>query len=123
MPCPIVPFLRPQEALAALPQLDPGITVTNFSITEMNGIDLLHQAHAVHPALNASMITGHQIELGWQDLSDLPGLRAILFKPVSWRELANQIIQYWPDGNPPEFRSELPRPTGEQPVGLRPPSA
>ena len=99
--CPIVPFARPQDALAALRQLDPGIVVTDYSMPAMNGIDFLFRAHALCPTLNAIMITGHQIELGWRDLSHVPGLRATFFKPVSSRELAHQIIQNWPDKNPP----------------------
>jgi DNA-binding NtrC family response regulator len=112
--CPVVPFTHPNEALAALPQLEPGMVVTDFSMTEMNGIDFLYRAHAVYPRLNAIMITGHQIELGWQDLSHIPGLRAILFKPVSWRELASQIIQNWPDKNPPALKTDSP---GATPTG------
>jgi len=105
--CPIVPFNQPQEALAALGQLNPGMVVTDFSMAEMNGIEFLYRAHTILPELTAIMITGHQIELGWQDLSHVPGLRALLFKPISWRELANQIIQNWPDGNPPTVTAEF----------------
>jgi DNA-binding NtrC family response regulator len=105
--CPIVPFSRPHDAIAALRQLDPGMIVTDFSMPAMNGIDFLYRAHAICPALHAIMITGHQIELGWRDLSHVPGLRAILFKPISWRELASQIIQNWPDKNPPVSTADV----------------
>jgi putative two-component system response regulator len=104
--CLIAPFTRPADALAALPRLDPGIIITDFSMPEMNGIDFLYRVRAIGSTARAIMITGHQIELGWQDLSHVPGLRATLFKPVGWRELAEQIIQHWPDQNPPGLKAD-----------------
>ena len=44
--CPIVPFTRPEDALAALPGLNPGMIVTDFSMQGMNGIDFLYRAQA-----------------------------------------------------------------------------
>jgi len=35
----------------------------------MNGIDFLYRAQATASTIGAIMITGHQIELAWQDLS------------------------------------------------------
>jgi CheY-like chemotaxis protein len=99
--CPIVSFTLPLEALAALPRLNPGMIVTDFSMPVMNGIDFLHAARAAGSTAAAIMITGHQIELDWQDLSHVPGLHATLFKPVGWRQLAEKIIEFWPDQNPP----------------------
>ena len=103
--CPIVPFTRPQDALAALPPLDPGMIVTDFSMPVMNGIDFLCRARAMGSNVPAIIITGHQIELAGRDLSQVPGLRATLFKPVAWRQLAEQIIQHWPDQNPPALKA------------------
>ena len=99
--CRIVYFTRPRDALAALPGLNPGLIVTDFSMPAMNGIEFLNRARTIGSTAGAIMITGHQIELSWQDLSHVPGLRATLFKPVSWRQLAEQVIQFWPDDNPP----------------------
>jgi CheY-like chemotaxis protein len=102
--CPILPYTRPHEALAALPRLDVAMIVTDYSMSPMNGIDFLYRAHAVRPQIAAMMITGHRIELEDKDLSHVPGLRATLFKPISWRMLAENIIKHWPDPNPPVLR-------------------
>jgi DNA-binding NtrC family response regulator len=102
--CSILPFTRPEDALAALPCADVGMIVTDYYMPLMNGIEFLYRARAVCPTVVAIMITGHQIELGGQDLSHVPGLRTVLFKPIRWRLLAETIIQHWPDGNPPVLK-------------------
>lgn len=106
--CPIVGYTRPQDALADLPRLNVAMIVTDYSMPVMSGIDFLHRAHAVCPQINAVMITGHQIELQGTDFSQVPGLRETLFKPVTWRTLARNIIKHWPDGNPPMMRVDTP---------------
>ncbi|MDD2764746.1 MAG: response regulator [Opitutaceae bacterium] len=102
--CPILAYTRPQEALAALSRQDVALIVTDYSMPAMNGIDFLVRAHAACPQVAAIMITGHQIELAGQDLSHVPGLREMLFKPIRWRLLAETIIRHWPDGNPPRWK-------------------
>jgi CheY-like chemotaxis protein len=103
--CPIRAYTRPQEALAALPRLDVALIVTDYSMPVMNGIDFLHRAHAVCPQAAAVMITGQRIELADKDLSHVPGLKATLFKPISWRTLAENIIKYWPGADQPVLKA------------------
>lgn len=105
--CPVLPYTRPHAALAALPRLDVAMIVTDYSMPLMNGIDFLYRAHAVCPQIAAIMITGHRIELEDKDLSHVPGLRTTLFKPISWRMLAENIIKHWPDANPPVLKADL----------------
>jgi DNA-binding NtrC family response regulator len=105
--CPILAYTRPEDALAALPRADVGMIVTDYYMPLMNGIEFLYRAHATCPTVAAIMITGHQIELGEQDLSHVPGLRTVLSKPIRWRLLAETIIQHWPDGNPPVLKESL----------------
>ena len=104
--CPIHGYTRPQDALADLPRLDVAMIVTDYSMPVMNGIAFVASAKARCPRLNAVMITGHQIELAGADFSQVPGLREMLFKPVTWRQLAQRIIQHWPDDNPPTLRAD-----------------
>lgn len=111
--CPFVSFTRPEDALAAIPDLNPAMIVTDFSMPGMNGIDFLFKVRENGSSVGAIMITGHQIELGWQDLSHVPGLRATLFKPVGWRQLADLIIQHWPDNQRPVLK---PSPDGASAV-------
>jgi CheY-like chemotaxis protein len=104
--CPIRAYTRPQEALADLPRLDVAVIVTDYSMPVMNGIDFLHRAHAVCPQAAAVMITGQRIELADKDLSHVPGLKATLFKPISWRTLAENIIKHWPDADQPVLKED-----------------
>jgi hypothetical protein len=34
----------------------------------------------------------------------LPTLKTVLSKPFGWRKLADLVIQYWPDDNPPRVK-------------------
>ncbi len=104
---PVVGYSRPADALAGLPAHNVAVIVTDYSMPGMNGIDFLHQAHAVCPEAVAIMITGHQIELDGADLSYVPGLREALFKPITWRTLAAQIVRHWPGDNPPRLRGSM----------------
>jgi two-component SAPR family response regulator len=73
----------------------------------MNGLDFLRRAHALRPQIAALMITGHQTELAGTDFSKVPGLRETIYKPVTWRTLAEHIIKHWPDGNPPMLMEDI----------------
>ena len=105
--CPVIGYTRPQDALADLPRREVAVIVTDYSMPGMNGIDFLHRAHALRPQVAALMITGHQIELAGTDFSTVPGLRETLFKPVTWRMLAERIIKYWPNGDPPMLKEDM----------------
>jgi FixJ family two-component response regulator len=105
--CRVLGYTRPSDALAALPQLNVAMIVTDYYMPFMDGIDFLHRAHAVCPGIAAIMITGHQIELAEEDLTRVPGLMATLFKPIGWRTLAENIVMHWPDLNPPVLKEDL----------------
>ena len=104
--CEVLLYTHPQDALDALPRVNAGIIVTDYYMPIMNGIEFIRRARDVCPQLPAIMITGHQIALADEDLDHVPGLCGTLFKPVTWRVLAENIIKYWPDKNPPSFKTE-----------------
>jgi DNA-binding NtrC family response regulator len=105
--CRVLGYTHARDALAALPQLNVAMIITDYYMPSMNGIDFLHQARTVCPEVAAIMITGHQIELAEEDLTRVPGLRATLFKPIGWRTLAENIVMHWPDFNPPMLKEDL----------------
>jgi len=105
--CRVAAFTRPDEALAALPQLGVGLIITDYSMPQMNGVDFLYRAHALVPDAAAVMITGHRIELAGTDFSHVPGLREVLFKPVRLDMLVEQVLKHWPDSAPPPLRQGL----------------
>ncbi len=100
---PVLGFSRPADALADLPNHNVAVIITDYSMPGMNGIDFLQRAHAICPDAVAILITGQRIELDGVDLSYVVGLREALFKPITWRALATQVIQHWPGGNPPRL--------------------
>lgn len=104
--CEVLAFTSPLEALAALPRLGAGMIVTDYYMPKMSGIEFIRRAREACPDVVAIMITGHQIELAEENLSEVPGLRATIFKPVTWRVLAENIIKHWPDAHPPTLKPE-----------------
>ncbi|HUJ43246.1 MAG TPA: response regulator [Opitutaceae bacterium] len=105
--CRVIGHTRPHDALAALPQLNAAVIITDYHMPLMNGIEFIHRAHALCPETAAIMITGQPVELADEDLTRVPGLRATLFKPLGWRTLAENIVMYWPDLNPPLLKEDL----------------
>ena len=93
---PIVTFTRPLDALAALPSLNAGIVVTDYYMPQLTGLELIVRARALNPGLPFLIITGHGMHLSEEDFSHFPELRAVLHKPLGWRQLADAIVTHWP---------------------------
>jgi two-component SAPR family response regulator len=93
---PIITFTRPLEALEALPQINVGIIVTDYYMPQLTGLELIVRARALKPGIPFLIITGHGMHLSEEDFSHLPELRAVLHKPLGWRQLADAIVTYWP---------------------------
>ena len=96
---PIVTFTRPLEALEALPRLDVGIVVTDYYMPQLTGLELIVRARALKPGIPFLIITGHGMHLSEEDFSHLPELRAVLHKPLGWRQLADAIVAHWPSAS------------------------
>jgi len=93
---PIITFTRPLDALEALPSLNAGIVVTDYYMPQLTGLELIVRARALNPGLPFLIITGHGMHLSEEDFSHLPELRAVLHKPLGWRQLADAIVTHWP---------------------------
>ncbi len=103
--CPVFTFTRPREAIAALPNLDAGVVVTDYHMPQMNGFDVVRQASPLVPGVPFILITGHSLHLVDHELPVGSPLRAILPKPFGWRRLAEEIALH-----APEFAALLPKP-------------
>lgn len=97
--CEVVGFTRPLDALAALPSLDVGVVVTDFSMPKLNGLEFVTQAEPLLPGIPFIVATGHTIGLPVESFARISAVKAILRKPVSWRKLAEEILRVWPDGS------------------------
>jgi DNA-binding NtrC family response regulator len=94
--CPVHAFSRPVEALKMLPELNPGVIVTDYYMPQLNGLDFVRQATALVPEAAFVMITGHNLSDEEDAMIRLPALKGFLAKPFGWRKLADEIIRVWP---------------------------
>lgn len=106
--CPVATFIRPLEALEALPSLDVGFIVTDYFMPQLNGLEFILRARRVRPALPFVIITGHAAHFRAEDYQHITELRAVLHKPVKWQTLAETIQEYWIGPDAPVMRSSLP---------------
>jgi CheY-like chemotaxis protein len=99
---PIITFTRPLEALQALPNLNVGIVVTDYYMPQLTGLELIVRARALKPGVPFIIITGHGVHFSEEDFSHLPELRAVMHKPLGWRQLSDAIATHWPAVSRPE---------------------
>ncbi|QYM80151.1 response regulator [Horticoccus luteus] len=98
--CPVFAYTSPLEALAALPAIDAAVIVTDYFMPQLNGLAFIAQARAIHPATPFIMITGNLDLLCVDTLSRVAGLKIVLPKPFGVRQLASEIVRFWPAGEP-----------------------
>ena len=104
--CPVVTFTRPVEALAALPQLDVGMVVTDYYMPQLNGLEFILRARQIHPAVPFIIITGHGVHFSPDDYCHVPELRTVLHKPFRWRALAEEILRHWGGSDGPLLKAD-----------------
>ena len=56
--CPVVTFTRPLEALAALPNLNVGVIVTDCKMPQFNGLEFIRRAPVLLPGIPFILMTG-----------------------------------------------------------------
>jgi DNA-binding NtrC family response regulator len=95
--CPVHAYSRPLDALKALPQVNPGVVVTDYHMPQLDGIEFIRQATPLVPNAVFVMITGHNLTQYEDQLARLKSLKGFLPKPFGWRKLADEIIRVWPD--------------------------
>lgn len=94
--CPVHAFTRPLEALQAIPDLDPGVIVTDYYMPQLNGIEFIREATLLAPKAAFVMITGHNLSAQEDELAKLKSLKGFLTKPFGWKKLADEIVRVWP---------------------------
>lgn len=94
--CPVHAFTRPLDALKALPEINPGVIVTDYFMPQLNGIEFIRQATPIAPHAAFVMITGHNLTAEKEQLAKLTALKGFLAKPFGWRKLADEILRVWP---------------------------
>ncbi len=102
--CPVVTYVRPRDALAALPRINPGIIVTDYEMPEMNGFEFTDQASKLVPDVPIVLITGHVLTAAMQQKIDESPLAGVLAKPFRWQNLADELARHWPESAGPLLR-------------------
>ena len=104
--CPIHSYTRPLEALAAVPQIDPAVIITDYDMPQLNGLDFMRQVLNVQPDAVFVMITGRRLGQADVDTWGVPALKSFIPKPFRWRHLADEVVRVWPGDNAPVFKAE-----------------
>jgi DNA-binding NtrC family response regulator len=105
--CPVHAFSRPLAAIAALPELNPGVIVTDYYMPQLNGLEFIRQAAPLAPDCAFVLITGHNLSSEEDAMARLPMLKGCLAKPFGWRKLADEILRVWPSHlAPPAHRAD-----------------
>ena len=100
--CPVHGFTKPADALRALPTLNVGMIITDYQMPDINGLQFVAAVQKVDPTIPAVMITAYNMSFTPRELAAVPALKAIVRKPFKWTVLADEVVKYWPDANPPK---------------------
>lgn len=95
--CTVHAFTRPTDALKVLPQLSPGVVVTDYYMPQLDGLEFIKQAAPLVPHTSFVLITGHNLSAESEKMERITALKGFLAKPFGWRKLADEIIRVWPD--------------------------
>lgn len=100
--CVVHGFVRPLDALAAIPSLDPAVIVTDYSMPDLNGIDFIRQATPLAPHAAFVLISGNNLSPESDRLATLTALKGFLAKPFGCSTLASEILRVWPADSKPQ---------------------
>ena len=89
--CPVHAFSRPLDALRALPQVDPGVVVTDYNMPGTSGIEIAREAKQLRPGLPVVLTSGY-ITAELQSEANAVGVRWLLPKPY-WMEEFCRLLQ------------------------------
>lgn len=105
--CPVHGFTKPADALRALPALNVGMLITDYQMPDINGLQLVAEVQKIDPKIPAVMITAYNMSFTARELAAVPSLKAVVRKPFKWTALADEVVKYWPDANPPKVIASM----------------
>jgi DNA-binding NtrC family response regulator len=100
--CPVHGFTKPADALRAMPGLNVGMIITDYQMPDINGLQFVAEVQKIDPTIPAVMITAYNMSFTPRELALVPSLKAVVRKPFKWTVLAEEVVKYWPDANPPK---------------------
>lgn len=105
--CPVHVFSKPAEALEAIPSLNPGIIITDYSMPQMNGVEFIRAALKIDPTLVFIVLTGHGPEFAAHRHPFNPAIKAVLNKPAKWQLIASTVLLHWHGSELPTLKQDL----------------
>jgi DNA-binding NarL/FixJ family response regulator len=102
--CDVHTFASPLAALQQLITINPAVIISDYSMPGMNGMKFLAQAQRFLPDTNGVIITGGPIDFDTSEVNRLPRLKGVLRKPLHWKNLAEFVLNHWPDTIRPILR-------------------
>ncbi len=87
-------FNHPRAAIAALEMADPLFVVSDLAMPDMNGFEFLREVARLRPNVPCVLVTGNHLETGMIETQRSENLIGVLFKPVSWRDIAFLIREH-----------------------------
>ena len=100
--CPVHGFTKPADALRAMPGLNVGMIITDYQMPDINGLQFVAEVQKIDPTIPAVMITAYNMSFTPRELAAVPSLKVVVRKPFKWTVLADEVVKYWPDTNPPK---------------------
>lgn len=84
----------PVDALKALDATRPTVIISDYRMPGLDGFDFLHEAAARHPDVPSILVTGNALDHETIARRKPPRLLQVLFKPLSWRDIAAVMRQH-----------------------------
>ena len=107
---PVHTFTQPEQALAQIVALRPGIVVTDYYMPSMNGIEFIRAIHALSPQTPCIIITGHPFNLDDHAEDCSRNLKAVISKPFRCQKLTEALQRHWGGDTPLSCRADMPSP-------------
>ena len=106
--CPVHGYTKPADALRAMPGLNVGLIITDYQMPDINGLQFIAEAQKINPNVPVVMITAYNMTFTERELAAVPSLKAVVRKPFKWTTLAEEVVKFWPDANPPKVIASNP---------------
>lgn len=86
----VASFSHPEKALSFLAIQEPDILLTDYSLPDMNGLDLIRKAKVIRPAMKAALLSMHDEPAVVREAIKL-GVNGYLLKNIQQAELKEAI--------------------------------
>lgn len=87
-------FHDPRQALEAISGTTPALVIADYRMPGLDGFDFIREVGTRCPGVPAILVTGNLLENETIARRKPPSLLNVLFKPLSWRDIAAVIREH-----------------------------